>query len=650
MILPPLALGDFPAAFEATHGYPPFPWQTRLTALLSTTGVWPESLDLPTASGKTATLDVALFHLALEADRAVARKAPIRVAFVVDRRIIVDEAADRGDRMAAALVGASETSALGRMAIRLRHLSGEGSPPLLVRRLRGGVPREDDWARSPNQPTILCSTVDQVGSRLLFRGYGVSDTMVPVHAGLLGSDCLLLLDEAHLAVPFVQTLERVAAYRAPPWCEHPPGPWAVATLSATPHASRDGFTLADQDRQDPVLSRRLTAPKPALLRALNVSAKEMPEDHAVAFVDAVRELRQGDDVQKLAVVVNRAALARAIFQKLRNETNDGADIILLTGRIRGLDRDRLIAAYAPRLRSGAAREGAPLLVVATQPIEAGADFDFDGLVTQAAPLDALRQRFGRLNRMGRNAPAPAIILATKDEMSAKAYDPVYGDRMRKTWNWLLQKAGKPAKTRAEPIFDFGIDAADRAFATEVEAITALTSVKTDAPILRPADVMLLSWSAPVPAIDPAIWLFLHGPQAGMADVAIVWRADLKEDALDEAAEVLALVSPHIGEILAVPLWAVRAWLSGMEAEAAETADLEGIPAREAPQATRRNNPRRAFRWAGAESPKTGVIVPNALRPGDTIVVPATMADEMNLGGPQQIGRPFRILAISARNL
>ena len=58
---------------------------------------------------------------------------------------------------------------------------GTGTPPLLAERLRGGAPLEHDWARTPTPPTILCSTADQVGSRLLFRGYGVSDRMKLVH-------------------------------------------------------------------------------------------------------------------------------------------------------------------------------------------------------------------------------------------------------------------------------------------------------------------------------------------------------------------------------------------------------------------------------------------------------------------------------------
>ena len=141
---------------------------------------WPDVLDLPTGVGKTAALDAAVFHLALRAD--MPSKAALRIAFVVDRRLVVDDAFTRAERIANALCDplsevADGRDIVGEVARRLRQLAGDGAPPLVARRLRGGAPLEPDWARTPTQPTILCSTVDQVGSRLLFRGYGVSDRM-----------------------------------------------------------------------------------------------------------------------------------------------------------------------------------------------------------------------------------------------------------------------------------------------------------------------------------------------------------------------------------------------------------------------------------------------------------------------------------------
>ncbi len=617
MTLPPLNAAEFEAVFIAVHGCRPFPWQARLARLLADTGRWPDALDLPTGSGKTAAIDVALFHLALEADRGSERRAPVRIAFVVDRRIIVDEAADRAARIADALAQATGDDPLARMATRLRHLAGDATP-VVVRSLRGGIPREDDWTRTPGQPTVLCSTVDQVGSRLLFRGYGVSDGMKPVHAGLLGSDCLFLLDEAHLAAPFAQTLTRVAAYRAPPWCETSPAPWRFVGLSATPQTGAAAFGLAADDHDHPILKRRLRAAKPAALRALTCSAKDQPREHAEAFAQNAWRMFEGGAVRTLAIVVNRVGLARAVFEALRTKAEEVADVVLLTGRVRGIDRDTLIGEIEHRLKSGAEAIGRPLFVVATQTIEAGADFDFDALVTQIAPLDALRQRFGRLNRMGRDIHAMAAILAAKDEIGSRSTDAVYGDRAKKTWDWLTDVAGKPEKKGADPVIDFGIDA----FSVRLgdDKVAGLASEKPDAPVLRPADVMLLSWTAPIPAVDPAIALFLHGPKAGAADVQIVWRADMKEDTLDSYGEVLALVPPHAGETLAVPLWAARAWLAGAGQQAAETADVEGAPA---PDLTGKETAvHRAFRWAGPDAAATGAIPAGALRPGDVIVVPA----------------------------
>src|SRR5690606_16244882 len=77
-----LRVDDFSEFFTGIHGHPPFPWQVRLASQVVADGTWPSLLDLPTASGKTAAIDIAVFHLAMDADRGEQRRAPVRIAFV----------------------------------------------------------------------------------------------------------------------------------------------------------------------------------------------------------------------------------------------------------------------------------------------------------------------------------------------------------------------------------------------------------------------------------------------------------------------------------------------------------------------------------------------------------------------------------------
>src|ERR1700753_2287232 len=104
MNAPLLSLADFPHFFRAVHGYDPFPWQNRLLReIVEGGGKWPEVLDLPTGSGKTAAIDIAVFHLALQAHKRQERRAAMRIAFVVDRRLVVDDAHARAKKTACAL-------------------------------------------------------------------------------------------------------------------------------------------------------------------------------------------------------------------------------------------------------------------------------------------------------------------------------------------------------------------------------------------------------------------------------------------------------------------------------------------------------------------------------------------------------------------
>ncbi|MDI7268256.1 MAG: DEAD/DEAH box helicase family protein, partial [Myxococcota bacterium] len=119
--LPLLSVSDFTDYFRAVHGATPFPWQLRLVGSVVADRRWPTRLDLPTGSGKTAAIDIALFHLAIEAGRPD-RAAPTRVVLVVDRRTIVDQAYERAQRIQGALARAEEGSVLARVRARLEGL------------------------------------------------------------------------------------------------------------------------------------------------------------------------------------------------------------------------------------------------------------------------------------------------------------------------------------------------------------------------------------------------------------------------------------------------------------------------------------------------------------------------------------------------
>ena len=609
-----LQASDFASFFCAVHCHAPFPWQRRLVEQLACKDCWPDVLDLPTGAGKTAALDAAVFHLALRANEP--RRAALRIVLVVDRRLVVDDAYGRARKIACALHDPSRCREDGRAVVeevrqRLLRLAGEDNRPLEVARLRGGAPLEHDWARTPTQPTILCSTVDQVGSRLLFRGYGVSNRMKPVHAGLLGEDTLILLDEAHLSEPFRQTLDNVRTI----------GKAQVRTvvLTATPGEQPERpLQLQPEDYRDPTLSKRIEAAKPVrLMKPVRSS------DPAPAFAQAAREMAErlsngGVAAPAIGVVVNRVDMARAVFEEL-NESE--SNCLLMIGRSRDVDRDRIVDKLAPYRTGCPDREATPLMVVATQCLEVGVDLDLDGLVTQAASLDALRQRFGRLNRAGREIEAKGTILVTAESLAKKADDPVYGDRIRKTWDALIGIA------RKEHV-DFGFQALDQSLQAAKLDIDELAAERARAPVLMPAYLDLWSQTSPAPAADPEVGLFLHGAQRLSAEVSIVWRGDifdtdLAADGGANLAEVLEIVPPRAAEMIDVPIWAAAAWLARRgTARAARVAD---VPEREdelglvGQGATERGV---AFRWAGTDDRRTGLVGHAGLRPGDVLVVPA----------------------------
>lgn len=605
MSLPtPDQFADF---FQAVHKVSPFPWQKRLAKRVCA-GNWPRAIALPTAAGKTGCIDIALFALACRA-----KDAPRRIFFVVDRRIVVDQAFDHAKHLSKLLLEA-DSGILRDVANSLRELADD-KRPLDVYALRGGMYRESAWIRSPLQPIIIASTVDQVGSRLLFRGYGVSDSMKPIHAGLVGNDALILLDEAHCAKPFDQTMQAVESYRR--WNESK-APFRFVSITATPSADLPADQIErdqEEDREHPILGKRIAASKPAKL----VVADKAKGKKGGGELVKVLELQAKELAKEFAcvgIIVNRVATARELKARL------GEDAVLLTGRMRPLDRDRLFAEKLQPLLSNA--EGTPpKFVIGTQCLECGADFDFHALVTECASLDALRQRFGRLNRVARRELARAVVVIRGDQTDDTSEDPIYGESLANTWKWLKSKA-------VDDVFDFGIAAVREASKdADLASLNAPTAI---APVLFPAHLDCWVQTNPIPAPDPDPALFLHGPnRTGQLDVQVVFRNDLGIDT-DRWVEIVALCPPSSSEAVAVPIVTFKKWLSA-ELKTDDTGDVEGV--RESPDENLEPTERRALRWQGVE--KSEVIShPRDIGMRGVYVVPCS-ADDANLLGDFPFG-------------
>lgn len=611
------AFPDFTTFFRGIWGYDPFPWQGRLAALADDSG-WPEWITLPTGTGKTTAIDIAIYNLARQAGRPIGeRTAPVRIIFAVNRRIVVDEAYERAKIIANRLKEALATpnDLLHPVALALQSLSGlpEGSP-LETYPLRGATFTDHSWARTPTQPLVISTTLDQLGSRLLFGGYGVSPYARPIHAALLANDALLILDEAHTAKAFSQTLHSVAKLRLK--AKEPLQlPFAAVQLTATPPDWVESpFSLEDEDRHHPVIQARLSASKPAELAPVVEGAKGKPRHKKLAdemALKAIEYLTAGH--RRILIVVNRVATAEALEARLnpaKGKKDHDAEVLLLTGRLRPLDRDVLIERLTNnyQLKASSPTDDVPkLILIATQCIEVGADYDFDALITELAPLDGLRQRFGRLNRQGRNIPAPAAIFAPEEALDSSKPDPLYGDCLPSVWTWL------PLWKNEQDRVDFGLDAI-RAPIQGTTDLGRLLAPAPDAPILLEPHLDIFCQTSPEPHVSPDPALYIHGPGRSFPEVSVVLRADISGSA--DPLEILKAVPPIGTEAATIPLYLARAWLE----KPANASDVGGDAPEETGEGWSRGEVSVDFAFRFSEGQVQRILNSNELLSGDTLVL------------------------------
>lgn len=634
---------SFDGFFRALYGADPYPWQQRLAARCAD-GEPPATIAVPTGSGKTATIDALVWALATQAAERgrASRTLGVRIVWAIDRRILVDQVHERAEEIARRLQAAlaDERDALHTTAAALSSLT-DGGPPLLVTRWRGGID-PDREIPSPLQPQVITSTVAQIASRLLFRGYGVSAATRTVAAGLAAYDTTLCIDEAHLAAPLCDTVGQIVELQVE--TIGVPGLRAI-TLTATPGAGdEEPLVLGDDDRADPRLARRLGAPKTATLHPLpgaNDAAR------ASALVEATLQALDGG-AETVACVVNTVRQARDVHRALTVKLGRG-DAAPYCGLLVGPQRpvDRTDALDHLRRLFDRATGGRPVVCVATQTFEVGLDADVDALVTESASASALIQRLGRLNRSGA-APGGGHATIVRDEGSW-----LYGDEESAAWEWLTSL---PAVDGEIDVSVAALERSERKPRSPSEVAPALTAEIVGHLVHTAADV------GPWQEID--VEVFWRGALARPgADVAVCWRADLRPEHVSAAGDgyrelLLSAARPQREEQLTVSVSAARALLAarhpaGGAANAVKAAvsdaDVEGEE--EGRTATPAYDPavntvpfvvvRGNDVLPGTLGDRDGAVRPREIRPGDLLVLPAGTVVDPPVRADDRAGDVFR---------
>ena len=423
---------DFNDCFRALTHLPesetPFPWQEKLFNELVQRR-FRETCDIPTGLGKTSVIAIWLLALAHHALIGTPIEFPRRMVYVVNRRTVVDQATREVERMRDAL---DSDSRLRCVNDALRMLEAvESERPLAISTLRGQFADNAEWRHDPAKPSVIVGTVDMIGSRLLFSGYGRGFKSRPLHAGFLGQDTLLVHDEAHLEPAFQTLLEEIKTEQKR--CNEFMKLQVMAMTATTRVDGKSDTPLfTDLDKAHPEVKKRIQAKK------------------GIAFYPIDDEKKISNEIVKCALDYMNSDQAILIYarsvknvSKIRDHLNkEGLFVQTLTGTLRGLERDALakddpiFARFMPKTRDTSSKVGpraGTVYLVCTSAGEVGVNISADHLVCDLTPFDSMAQRFGRVNRFGREDSKidvvytkfqqhPELNEANSDSISAESDD------------------------------------------------------------------------------------------------------------------------------------------------------------------------------------------------------------------------------------
>ncbi len=533
-------------------GPEPLNWQIRLFQQLCENDV-PQVCDLPTGMGKTSIIH--LWMLALRRQMlAGERRLPTRLVYVVDRRTVVDQATGIAERIQ-------------------RNLPALGLPEqsLSISTLRGQFADNREWTADPSRPAIIIGTVDMIGSRLLFNGYRSSYKLRPLDAGLLGQDTLLVLDEAHLSRPFEKLIRALSDQGD--FQKNRGLPMRVMRMSAT--VGDDDPTRFKLERTDfegsrdtnPIIERYEATKR--LVLELPLDKQKIPNEIVKAVVGLAK------DNARVVVFVQRPEDASKIATAIGKALKRPESVEVLTGTMRGLERDELLQKdVLRRFLDGEERpqdrsSKEPAVLVSTSAGEVGFDLNADYMVCDAAPLDSMIQRLGRVNRRGYADAEIRVFAAKADDKQPKSKKEKTAEKKR-TWESATAAALKCLEQLGKHA-DGTLDASPRSFKVLKNGLKGqLQEALTPTPeTLQLTDILLDAWSmttitARMPG-RPSVAPWLRGVSDEEPQTTIAWRAELDLDGFSQLdpSDIEEWFDAHRvlpRETLSVPARAAQEWI------------------------------------------------------------------------------------------
>ncbi|MGB7159210.1 MAG: type I-U CRISPR-associated helicase/endonuclease Cas3 [Tepidisphaeraceae bacterium] len=354
---------SFADAFgKLTGAASPFPWQQRLYDRF-VAGDLPDCLDIPTGLGKTSV--IAIWLLA----RAVQPMLPRRLVYVVNRRTVIDQTTDEVERIRKNLP-------------QPQHLA--------ISTLRGQFADNHEWSADPSRPAVILGTVDMIGSRLLFSGYGIGFRLKPLHAGFLGQDTLIVHDEAHLEPAFQKLLIDIEEEQKKSPKDF--SPCRVLEMSATSRGGNDEkcFRLLENEKTEPTVKERIESSK-------TIHLIPCPDEKQLPDQIAKLAMKYEGSGRAILVFLRRVEDVEKVVNKLPPERTRQ-----LTGTLRGRERDQLVDdPIFCRFLPDAAAGNETVYLVCTSAGEVGVNISADHLVCDLSTFDSMAQRLGRVNRFGK---------------------------------------------------------------------------------------------------------------------------------------------------------------------------------------------------------------------------------------------------------